>query len=157
MAVDPKLICPCGNYCGVCGVFIATRDNNDKFKEALVGVFKETLPGGDHLTAKDIHCNGCLSDRPFYYCERCPIRDCTRSRGYGGCHQCSDFPCQFIEEFPLAVGKRVVLRAIPRWREVGTEQWVIEEENRYRCPECGQGLFRGVKRCNKCKSTVKLD
>jgi hypothetical protein len=157
MTANPKLISPCGNYCGVCGVFIATRDNHDKFKEALASVFKGTLPGGENLTAKDIHCEGCLSDQPFYYCKSCPIRDCTRSRGYEGCHQCSDYPCQFIEDFPMTVGKRVILRAIPHRREVGTEQWVLDEEARYHCPECGQGLFRGAKRCNKCRTAVDLD
>jgi hypothetical protein len=157
VSINPKLICPCGNYCGVCGVFIAARDNNEKFKEALVGVFKGTLPGAENITAKDIQCDGCLSENPFYYCRSCPIRDCTKARGYEGCHQCGQFPCQFIEEFPMKVGKKVVLRAIPYWREVGTEEWVRSEEARYRCPQCGQSLFRGAKRCNRCKTQVDLD
>jgi len=157
MTINPKLLAPCGLYCGVCGIYIAARDNNEKFKEALVGVYKGALRESQNLTAKDIHCEGCLSENPFYYCVSCHIKDCTQSKGYKGCHECSDFPCQHIENFPVAVGKKVILRAIPHWREVGTEQWVRDEEIRYRCPNCGNNLFRGVKRCNKCKTAVDLD
>jgi DNA-directed RNA polymerase subunit RPC12/RpoP len=51
----------------------------------------------------------------------------------------------------------VMLRAIPHWREVGTEKWVEDEEARYHCPSCGHKLFRGAKRCNRCKAEVDLD
>jgi predicted RNA-binding Zn-ribbon protein involved in translation (DUF1610 family) len=51
----------------------------------------------------------------------------------------------------------VILRAIPYWREHGTEKYVRDEEARYVCPGCGHKLFRGAKRCNKCKVAVDLD
>ncbi|MFW9866482.1 MAG: hypothetical protein ACFFEN_10345 [Candidatus Thorarchaeota archaeon] len=62
-----------------------------------------------------------------------------------------------IEKFPIPVGKKVILRAIPRWKEVGTERWVKEEEERYHCPECDNPLFRGAQRCNKCGISVGVD
>ena len=40
MTVNPDLISPCGLYCGVCAIYIAHRDNNEKFKERLVGLYK---------------------------------------------------------------------------------------------------------------------
>ena len=36
-------------------------------------------------------------------------------------------------------------------------EWIADEEDRYVCPECGNKLFRGAARCNKCKATVYLD
>jgi len=57
----------------------------------------------------------------------------------------------------MPVGKKVILRAIPHWRSVGTEKWVEDEEARYLCPSCGHKLFRGAKQCNKCKTSVDLD
>ncbi len=149
---------PCGLYCGVCGILMATRDNNEKFKERLAGVY--------HLKPEEIFCEGCLSEKPFIFCQSCAIKSCTRERGYQGCHQCSDFPCQAIDSFhpvrnkpapgkaaalsqvvslqvvdsPMPVGKKVILRTIPAWRELGTEKWVDLEEKRYLCPECGYPL-----------------
>jgi hypothetical protein len=79
-----------------------------------------------HQTYKDngVQCGGCLSDNVFGFCKVCSIKDCTKSKGYSGCHECEDFPCQYIEEFPMPVGKKVILRAIPYWREHGTEKYV---------------------------------
>jgi hypothetical protein len=157
MKVDPKLLAPCGLYCGVCAVLYATRDNNPKFKERLLEFYKGKLPGSENLTSEDIRCEGCLSQAPFVYCRECPIKDCTRDRGYRGCHECNDFPCRFVEEFPLPLGKKVIFRTIPHWREVGTEKCIQEEEARYICPKCGHRLFRGARRCNECGGTVDLD
>ena len=157
MEINEDFLAPCGLYCGVCGVYIATRDNNTGFLERLLGVYQGNIPGLDHLTIGDLECDGCLSGRKSIFCASCAIRDCVMKKGYGGCHQCADFPCGRIDEFPVPVGKKVILRAIPYWREHGTEKWVRDEEDRYGCPACGHQLFRGVKRCNKCKTPVDLD
>ncbi len=163
MDPNPDFIAPCGLYCGVCAVYMAHRDSNLKFKERLLAVYKGqvpgkgTLPGSENMTIDDIRCEGCLSNDVFMFCRHCDVRDCTREKGYEGCHQCGDFPCTHIEHFPMTVGKKVILRAVPYWREKGTRQWVADEEARYNCPECGHTLFRGVTRCNKCKTAVDLD
>jgi hypothetical protein len=110
MEINPKFLAPCGLYCGVCAVLYATRENNLKFKERLVGLYKGKLPESAELSVEDIHCKGCLSEEPFMYCRKCDIKDCTTRKGYSGCHECGDFPCSLIEHFPMPVGKRVILR-----------------------------------------------
>jgi hypothetical protein len=115
-----ELAAPCGLYCGVCGIYIAHKNNDAKFKERLQGVY--------WVGADEIKCNGCLSDVVFKYCLECPIRSCAASKGIEGCHQCNDFPCKFIDAFPLPVGKKVILRAIPTWRKLGTAKWMEQEE-----------------------------
>ena len=157
MAVNENFLAPCGLYCGVCGVYYATRDKNQKFLDKLLGVYQGKIPGLENLTTEDLLCDGCLSDRKSIFCRACAIRDCTREKGFSGCHQCSDWPCGHIENFPMPVGKKVILRAIPHWREHGTEQWVADEEARYVCPECGNRIFRGARRCNRCKIPLDLD
>jgi DNA-directed RNA polymerase subunit RPC12/RpoP len=144
-----KLAAPCGLYCGVCAILIAHKDNNIKFKERLTTVYGVNI--------EDIQCEGCLSDKLYKYCQTCPIRSCAGEKAIEGCHQCNDFPCKFIENFPLPVGKKVILRAIPTWRELGTERWMEEEEKRYHCPHCGYKLFRGTKRYRNCQQPVDVD
>ncbi len=163
MHINPDFIAPCGLYCGVCAIYIAHRDKNRKFKEKLLSLYKGevsgkgTLPSSETLSTEDIRCRGCLSDDLFMHCKRCEIRECTREKGYTGCHQCDEFPCLYIENFSMTVGKKVILRAIPYWREVGTEKWIRDEEARYFCPECGNKVFRGVVKCNQCKVKLDLD
>ncbi len=150
MEVERELLAPCGLYCGTCAVLIAYRDGNEKFKEKLLGLYGLSA-------TEQVRCKGCMSEDRFLYCEVCPIRDCCARKGYEGCHQCDDWPCEFIENFPYPVGKKVMLRAIPTWREHGTEKWVEMEEKRYICPDCGYVLFRGAKRCRGCGIDVDAD
>jgi hypothetical protein len=157
MQTNPGFLAPCGLYCGVCGVYYATRDGNQKFLQKLLGVYQGNVPGLDHLTTADLECDGCQSDRVSFFCRVCEIKACTGEKGYAGCHECDDFPCSHVESFPMPVGKKVIMRAIPYWREHGTEKWVRDEESRYACPECTHQLFRGAKRCNECKTPVDLD
>jgi len=163
MTINPDFASPCGLYCGVCAIYIAHRDNNIKLKEGLVRLYKGgtpgkgTLPNSESLSTEDIRCGGCLSDDLFMHCRQCEIRACTTRKGYTGCHQCDEFPCQHINHFPMAVGKKVILRAVPYRREVGTEKWIQDEEARYICPECGNKVFRGAVKCNQCKAKLDLD
>jgi hypothetical protein len=162
MKINPDFIAPCGLYCGVCAVYIAHRDDNRKLKERLVHLYqgktgKGRVPNSERLSVDDIQCGGCLSEEPFVFCRQCEIKNCTQEKGYAGCHECDEFPCRYIENFPMSVGKKVILRAIPHWREVGTDKWVQDEEARYICPECGNKVFRGVMKCNKCKVALDLD
>jgi len=125
--------------------------------EKLLANYRRAIPGLENLTIRDLECDGCLSERKSIFCRNCAIRDCTRERELDGCHECGDFPCPFIDNFPMPVGKKVIMRAIPRRRELGLEKWVSDEENRYDCPGCGHRLFRGAKRCNRCKIPIDLD
>ena len=163
MKIIPELASPCGLYCGDCAIYIAHRDNNQKLKEGLVRLYqgrtagKGTLPNSEKLTTDDIQCNGCLSSVKFMHCQQCEIRGCAQEKGYAGCHECDEFPCQHIENFPMNIGKKVILRAVPYRRNVGTDKWIQDEDARYICPECGNKVFRGVIKCNKCNAKLDLD
>lgn len=134
MATNPAFLSPCGLYCGVCAIHLPQRDDNGKLKEWLVALYKGgtpgkgSLPNSETLTVDDIRCGGCRSDDLFLHCRQCEIRACTEARGCDGCHECAAFPCRHVDEFPMAVGKRVILRSVPhppargRHRAVGARR-----------------------------------
>ena len=151
--VKEELLAPCGLWCGVCSIYIAHENNNIKFKEKLLPAYKAFAK-----TLDDIACTGCLSeDTVFPVCKMCAIKKCCKDRNIKGCYQCEEFPCKYIDNFPIPVGKKVILRSVPFWRKHGTEKYVEAEMDRYHCPECGNQLFRGAKRCNQCKVPVSVD
>ena len=53
---NKSLMAPCGLYCGVCGVYIATRDGNEKFR-AVMGSLYGTKP-------EETECLGCMQPDP---------------------------------------------------------------------------------------------
>ncbi len=78
MKINPDFISPCGLYCGVCAIYRAHRDNNQKFKERLVNLYqgnisgKGTLPNSQTLSTDEIQCE--CGHKVF--------------RGAGKCNQC---------------------------------------------------------------------
>lgn len=152
------LMAPCGLYCGACGIYIATRDGNEKFRGIMAGLYGSR--------PEETVCHGCMQADPpkhlYGYCHECKIRNCVRGRGYYSCHQCGEWPCGLIENFGLATGLRVMKRTIPLWRarvaehgdEEGSVEWARGECERYHCPSCQSPLFRGAQRCRECKRPV---
>ena len=152
MEVQPETLAPCGLYCGVCRILQATEENDLAYLKRLVRIYARRFPEIASAPPEQLLCDGCLSTRRFLFCQECAIRDCTQQKGVEGCHECSEFPCTLVDEFPMPVGRKVMLRSIPYRRTHGTEQWIAAEEERYRCPECGATLFRGARRCGHCRS-----
>ncbi|MFX1238380.1 MAG: DUF3795 domain-containing protein [Promethearchaeota archaeon] len=151
--VKKELLAPCGLYCGVCGIYKAHKENKIGLKKVLLPTFNFVAKNVD-----DISCTGCLSDGVvFIGCQSCQIKKCTSGKEIEGCHQCEEWPCKHIDNFPVTIAKKVMLRNIPLWKVLGTEKFVESEETRYTCPECGNILFRGAKKCIKCETLVKLD
>ena len=156
MSMQPELLSPCGLYCGVCRIYQATQAGDMDLLTRLAHIYAGWLPGLAGLTVADTLCDGCLSERRFKFCRVCSIKDCAHSKGYAGCHECSEFPCTRINEFPSATGKPVMLRSIPYRREFGTERWIQAEEERYLCPRCGKKLYRGAVECEQCDISLDL-
>jgi hypothetical protein len=158
---DKNLMAPCGLYCGTCGIYIATRDKNEKFK-AIMGNLYGTKP-------EETECCGCMQPDPaaklYLYCRHCELHKCVRDKGYYACHQCPDWPCEQVKTFGLATGRRVMERAIPLWREQvaargddkGSVAWARAECERCHCSACGSPLFRGAQRCRACGRDVAAE
>ena len=157
MESNPELIPACGLYCGVCKIYQATQENDRAYLKRLARLYERRLPELAPIVLDDLLCDGCRSGRKSLFCRVCQVRDCACQKSYHGCHQCAEFPCELIEEFPVPEGKKVILQAIPYRREHGTSAWILWERQRYRCPECGTDLYRGCTQCPGCKTLWAVD
>lgn len=144
-----KLAAPCNMYCGVCGLYVAYKTDNQRLKEKLGGVYQ--------IEPKDIVCEGCLSDVVFGFCRACQVRNCALEKQVAGCHECDEFSCDRIENFPFEAAKDFMLSGTKRRKEMGTEKWIEWEIAHYTCKECGSLAFRGAKRCPDCRAELKLE
>lgn len=140
--VQKELVSPCGLYCGVCGIYQATVNDNQKLKEKLAAVYG--------LPVDALNCRGCLSDTVFPYCRECAIKSCASEKQIEGCYACDAFPCENVDAFPVPEGKKNILRAVPEWKKLGTEKWIQSEIKMFTCQECGAQMFRGGKKCRDC-------
>ena len=125
---------------------MAYRDNNLNLKRYFSELWK--------ISEEDIRCEGCLSDNLFFHCRRCEIRSCTQEKEIEGCHLCVEFPCGKIESFPYPKARERILKTIPLWREIGTEDFIRREMEKYRCPECKTPLFSRATSCVECGREV---
>ena len=155
--IDSRLLAPCGMYCGVCRMFEATQREDRLMLQRLAKIYARRFPELSADDADELQCDGCLATRKSVFCRDCKIRDCTQKKDLNGCHECSSFPCSIIDSFPIPAGRKVMMRAVPYRRKYGTEQWIIAEEERYRCPACSQKLFRGESACHQCNYPVNVD
>ena len=142
--IKQELVAPCGLYCGVCGIYQATLTGDQQLKEKFAKVYNET--------PDKINCKGCLSDTVYWYCSACPVKSCAIEKKLEGCHLCDQFPCDKVENFPVPEGKKNILRAVPEWRNLGTEAFIAAEEEKFSCPHCRAPLFRGARKCRMCGS-----
>jgi hypothetical protein len=144
MSVKNEYLSPCGMYCSVCSVRAADKNNDQQLKGQLASFFG-TSP-------ENIVCEGCMSGRTFQIVKVCSIRACAQKKELKGCHQCDDFPCNNIENYPIEPARNRILEAIPRWKELGTERFVAEVENHYTCSKCGTLLHRYADKCRNCQN-----
>ena len=144
MGVKDEYLSPCGMYCSVCSVQAAIKNNDQTLKEKLASVFG-TSP-------ENIVCEGCMSDKTFQMVKVCSIRACAQNNGLKGCHECDDFPCNNIKNYPIELARNRILEAIPRWKELDTERFVAEVENHHTCSKCGTLLHRYADKCSNCQN-----
>jgi hypothetical protein len=141
--IEDELLAPCSLYCGVCGIFYADRKDDKKLKQKLANAY--------WTKSEKIECNGCFSDKRFFFCKKCKIRQCVQERGISGCHLCQEFPCEKIENYPFKLATEYMKISVPaRKKSMNDKQWVEWEKNNWKCAACGEINFRGAKKCHNC-------
>jgi hypothetical protein len=111
---------------------------------------------GHKVEAKDLACEGCLSDVVSISCRECKIRDCAFAKGLARCSECADFPCELVRSFndDGLPHHAEVLKNIRRQREVGADFWLVEQDKRWRCPNCSAGTDWYAGQCLDCDNVL---
>ncbi len=130
--LNEELVAPCGLNCGVCKYYLA--------KER--GMYKTKSAG----------CAGCLPGK-----RECRlIKDSCEQYGKNNirfCFECGDFPCKRIEKLEKRYTAKYHTSPVNNLiliRNGGLSQWLLAEEEKWRCPQCGGTISMHDGTCYDC-------
>lgn len=117
----------CGLYCGACPVYLRQHDS------WLVQAITE------HFNCKvgDLRCMGCRSEMVSISCRDCDRRDCAKSKGFDSCSACPEMPCDRMSNYSLP-HMRDAVPNLEALRVRGSNAWLAEQAEQWKCPSCGK-------------------
>ncbi|MCX5998923.1 MAG: DUF3795 domain-containing protein [Chloroflexi bacterium] len=165
---------PCGLYCGACSIYWAHKRGASEPLQRMArvlsvqdGQIARGMPAlrkeldvsklrEIKLDAGDMACEGCLSQTVAFPCRICGFRECALRKGLTHCCQCADSPCPGLVAFNNdgIPHHSEVLANIRRQKDIGMEAWIVEQQERWRCPKCGAGTDWYTQSCSECGATL---
>jgi Protein of unknown function (DUF3795) len=154
------LAAACGTFCGACPAYLAKHSDDEQIKMKL----PERSSSGPAKTPKGfppsnwmdgLLCDGCLSGGMLAaHCQMCAIRICAANKQNNHrCSDCKDLPCYRITNL-INMGRYLhrneYLPNLKKIREMGVREWVKEEEERWRCPQCSLPMSWYDAACARC-------
>jgi hypothetical protein len=139
----------CGTYCGACPAYLA-KHSDEELKKKRIEKKRSSVPASPSKTIPDpawmdgLLCDGCLSGGQLaFHCQRCAIKTCAAAReNVTRCSDCIELPCSRVM-FMVNTGllhRAEYLPNLAKIREMGVQEWVKYEEERWLCPQCGMPL-----------------
>ncbi|MCP4216800.1 MAG: DUF3795 domain-containing protein [bacterium] len=129
---------PCGFYCGSCRHYLAREKGLLKEKKLKHG------------------CKGCrVQDKKCSWvkkgCER------LRKKQVDFCFQCPDFPCDNLKKLDrrhIRDDNISLIENSRRIRKIGAEKWLKEQEDKWKCPQCGGNICVMDNECYDCRRRI---
>ncbi len=138
----------CGTYCGACQAYLAKHQDNEtrikrrKLQSSGQTKRSEVIPAPNWMDG--LRCDGCLSGGEIPpHCQNCSMKVCAAGKpGVTRCSDCDELPCHRIQEL---IDTGLLHRAeympnLRKIREMGVQDWVKYEKERWSCPRCGLPL-----------------
>jgi hypothetical protein len=129
-----EMIAPCGMNCGICKSYLAyTR-------------------GVPTQKGKVSHCSGCrIRGKNCAFIKR----DCPKKVGKQlmSCSQCGDMPCQRLDHLDQHYRTRYCMSMVENLKEIkekGMDEFLKNQETKYRCPSCGDVVSVHDAKCCAC-------
>jgi hypothetical protein len=137
----PRHAAYCGLYCGACCSMIVNEKQQGE-KTALEVITEE----------KEQPCTGCDAENQ----QNCEFVVCNKRHGTESCAFCPDYPCVMITKFSGEEWEhhQMVLKNLNRIREAGTEQWLKEQREYWKCPSCGSRTIWYLIKCTNCGGEI---
>ncbi len=131
----------CGLYCGACDTLQANR-------EGRINELAKTW----NRKPDELSCHGCKTTVNAVFCGNCAIRSCAINKKVEYCFQCHDYPCQRLVDFrqDRHPHHSIILHNLEMIQKSGVENWLIEQEKRWRCPECKTVFAWYEQECDHC-------
>lgn len=147
-----NLVGRCGLYCGTCLVYRAYKDSEQLQKRIA-----------DRLKCKpeEISCEGCQTvltkgwDTKGWG-KNCRIVACLEAKGFDFCYECDVYPdCRKFNRVAGYLSKRGenLVENLRKIEAGNVEEWLKEEEEKWRCKKCGKPISVYHPGCHWCGAT----
>jgi hypothetical protein len=134
---QPEFIAPCGMNCGICVAFFGYTMKGDRRKHP---------------------CNTCRSRK-----NQCAFikKECDKlaTKQIEYCFECRDFPCVNLRTLDERYKNKYGMSMIENLSYIqanGIEQFLKNEEERWKCPNCGGTICIHNRTCYDCGQTNTL-
>ena len=122
--MEEVLIAPCGMNCAICSGYLASRND---------------------LKSKGIKAPYCAGCRPrdkqcAFLRKRC---DLILYGEIKYCYECKDFPCRNLKHIDKRYNENYRMSMVENLeyiRDNGIERFLEKEEEKWKCPECGETI-----------------
>ena len=119
-----ELIAPCGMNCNVCSAYLAYK-NDVKSKDVGMPYCAGCRPRGKKCAFLKKRCNLLMDGKVEY------------------CYQCPDCPCdnlKHVDNRYQALYRMSLIDNLEYIRQNGIEALLAREDEKWRCPECGEAI-----------------
>jgi predicted dehydrogenase len=146
------LAAACGTYCGACPAYINKHgEGEENFPSEPIN---DNIDWFVNYMNK-LQCDGCLSGGTLAgHCQNCAIRlHAANTQDDSRCTYCEQLPCYRITNL-INQGnyphRQEYLPNLEKIRQMGVEEWIKYEQERWRCPQCGRPISWYDTRCTGC-------
>ncbi len=103
---EKERIAYCGINCSTCPAYVATQKEQDSVRIKIAELWSDK---DHHYEACEITCKGCHEPwgKKFRHCKECQVRACAREKLYDTCAECSDYPCNKLEDLFQTLDKKI--------------------------------------------------
>ncbi|MBN1397972.1 MAG: DUF3795 domain-containing protein [Bacteroidetes bacterium] len=153
------LAAACGTYCGACPAYLAKHSEDEQIRQKRLSPeptkAQKGIPPSSWM--KGLLCDGCLSGGQLAgHCQNCSIRlHALETQKDARCTYCEELPCYRITNLINMGGylhRQEYLPNLKKIHEIGVREWVKYEEERWRCPRCGNPMSWYDAECIKCEA-----